>query len=311
MKKLDKQKKLAQTLIEMGIIAFFAWLGWGVAVGLYLHLNGHISGTMYFGIYVALLALFFIGVCSGNRLRDEYEENIQVMIPVNDILKEEGLNAGFYPKQRLGRDEFAYLGLFNHTVTKGKDLVSGFYNDTPFSSSFLSISIPGGRYSTDRSLYSGRVSLLSIKKAFSGKTLLLCENTSETSGLTEYGCKSVINSTGFKNRAEIYIDPLRYSRWSVYSDDEQALIKLFAKESESIKKLNESKIDFILCSSKSIIFGSQNSLIFDRYGTSRSDVEKSTREGIQSIIDDFSCVLTFRKMAEEGDSAEMQVQEKR
>ena len=175
-------------------------------------------------------------------------------------------------------------------------------------SSFLSISIPGGRYSTGRSLYRGRVSLLSIKKACSGKTLLRCENTSETSGLTEYGCKAVINSTGFKNRAEIYIDPLRYSRWSVYSDDEQALTKLFAKESESIKKLNESKIDFILCSSKSIIFGSQNSLIFDRYGTSRSDVEKSTRESIQSIIDEFSCVLTFREMAEEGDSVEMQVQ---
>jgi hypothetical protein len=309
MKKLDKQKKLAQTLIEMGIIAFFAWLGWGVAVGLYLHLNGHISGTMYMGISVALLALFLIGVCSGDRLRHDYEENIRGVIPVEDILKEEGLNAGFYPKQKLGRDEFAYLGLFKYSVTKGgKDLVSGFYNDTPFMSSFLSISTTGMRYSTGRSLYRGRVSLLSIKKAFSGKTLLLCKNTSETPGLTEYGCKAVINSTGFKNRAEIYIDPLRYSRWSVYSDDEQALTKLFAKESESIKKLNESKIDFILCSSKSIIFGSQNSLIFDRYGASRSDVEKSTRESIQSIIDDFSCVLTFREMAEEGDSVEIQVQ---
>lgn len=309
MKKLDKQKKLAQAFIEIGIIAFFAWLGWGVVVGLYLHLNGHISGTMYMGISVALLALFLIGVCSGNRLRDDYAENIRGVIPVDDILKEEGLNAGFYPKQKLRREEFAYLGLFKYSVTKGgKDLVSGFYNDTPFMSSFLSISTMGMRYSTGRSLYRGRVSLLMLKKAFSGKTLLLCKNTSETPGLTEYGCKAVINSTGFKNRAEIYIDPLRYSRWSVYSDDEQALTKLFAKESESIKKLNESKIDFILCSRKSILFGSQNSLIFDRYGASRSDVEKSTRESIQSIIDDFSCVLTFREMAEEGDSVEMQVQ---
>ena len=309
MKKLDKQKKLAQAFIEIGIIVFFAWLGWGVVVGLYLHLNGHISGTMYLGISVALLALFLIGACSGNRLLDDYAENIRGVIPVDDILKEEGLNAGFYPKQKLRREEFAYLGLFKYSVTKGgKDLVSGFYNDTPFMSSFLSISTMGMRYSTGRSLYRGRVSLLMLKKAFSGKTLLLCKNTSETPGLTEYGCNAVINSTGFKNRAEIYIDPLRYSRWSVYSDDEQALTKLFAKESESIKKLNESKIDFILCSSKSIIFGSQNSLIFDRYGASRSDVEKSTRESIQSIIDDFSCVLTFREMAEEGDSVEIQVQ---
>ena len=309
MKKLDKQKKLAQAFIEIGIIAFFAWLGWGVVVGLYLHLNGHISGTMYMGISVALLALFLIGVCSGDRLRDDYAETIRGVIPVDDILKEEGLNAGFYPKQKLGSEEFAYLGLLKLSVIKeGKDLVSGFYNDTPFMSSFLSISTMGMRYSTGRSIYRGRVSLLMLKKAFSGKTLLLCKNTSETPGLTEYGCKAVINSTGFKNRAEIYIDPLRYSRWSVYSDDEQALTKLFAKESESIKKLNESKIDFILCSSKSIIFGSQTSLIFDRYGASRSDVEKSTRESIQSIIDDFSCVLTFREMAEEGDSVEMQVQ---
>ena len=309
MKKLDKQKKLAQAFIEIGIIAFFAWLGWGVVVGLYLHLSGHISGTMYMGISVALLALFLIGVCSGDRLADDYAENIWGLIPVDDILKEEGLNAGFYPKQKLGREEFAYLGLLKLSVIKeGKDLVSGFYNDTPFMSSFLSISTTGMRYSTGRSLYRGRVSLLMLKKAFSGKTLLLCKNTSEAPGLTEYGCKAVINSTGFKNRAEIYIDPLRYSRWSVYSDDEQALTKLFAKESESIKKLNESKIDFILCSSKSIIFGSQNSLIFDRYGASRSDVEKSTRESIQSIIDDFSCVLTFREMAEEGDSVEIQVQ---
>lgn len=309
MKKLDKQKKLAQAFIEIGIIAFFSWLGWGLVVGLYLHLNGHISGTMYMGISVALLALFLIGVCSGDRLRHDYAENIRGVIPVEDILKEEGLNAGFYPKQKLGREEFAYLGLLKLSVIKeGKDLVSGFYNDTPFMSSFLSISTMGMRYSTGVRLYRGRVSLLMLKKAFSGKTLLLCKNTSETPGLTEYGCKAVINSTGFKNRAEIYIDPLRYSRWSVYSDDEQALTKLFAKESESIKKLNESKIDFILCSSKSIIFGSQNSLIFDRYGASRSDVEKSTRESIQSIIDDFSCVLTFREMAEEGDSVEMQVQ---
>lgn len=307
--KLDKQKKLAQAFIEIGIIAFFAWLGWGVVVGLYLHLNGHISGTMYMGISVALLALFLIGVCSGDRLRHDYAENIRGVIPVEDILKEEGLNAGFYPKQKLGREEFAYLGLLKLSVIKdGKDLVSGFYNDTPFMSSFLSISTMGMRYSTGVRLYRGRVSLLMLKKAFSGKTLLLCKNTSETPGLTEYGCKAVINSTGFKNRAEIYIDPLRYSRWSVYSDDEQALTKLFAKESESIKKLNESKIDFILCSRKSILFGSQNSLIFDRYGASRSDVEKSTRESIQSIIDDFSCVLTFREMAEEGDSVEMQVQ---
>ena len=307
--KLDKQKKLAQAFIEIGIIAFFAWLGWGVVVGLYLHLNGHISGTMYMGISVALLALFLIGVCSGDRLRHDYAENIRGVIPVEDILKEEGLNAGFYPKQTLGREEFAYLGLLKLSVIKeGKDLVSGFYNDTPFMSSFLSISTMGMRYSTGVRLYRGRVSLLMLKKAFSGKTLLLCKNTSETPGLTEYGCKAVINSTGFKNRAEIYIDPLRYSRWSVYSDDEQALTKLFAKESESIKKLNESKIDFILCSRKSILFGSQNSLIFDRYGASRSDVEKSTRESIQSIIDDFSCVLTFREMAEEGDSVEMQVQ---
>lgn len=307
--KLDKQKKLAQAFIEIGIIAFFAWLGWGVVVGLYLHLNGHISGTMYLGISVALLALFLIGVCSGDRLRHDYAENIRGVIPVEDILKEEGLNAGFYPKQKLGREEFAYLGLLKLSVIKeGKDLVSGFYNDTPFMSSFLSISTMGMRYSTGVRLYRGRVSLLMLKKAFSGKTLLLCKNTSETPGLTEYGCKAVINSTGFKNRAEIYIDPLRYSRWSVYSDDEQALTKLFAKESESIKKLNESKIDFILCSRKSILFGSQNSLIFDRYGASRSDVEKSTRESIQSIIDDFSCVLTFREMAEEGDSVEMQVQ---
>ena len=307
--KLDKQKKLAQAFIEIGIIAFFAWLGWGVVVGLYLHLNGHISGTMYMGISVALLALFLIGACSGNRLLDDYAENIRGVIPVDDILKEEGLNAGFYPKQKLRREEFAYLGLFKYSVTKGgKDLVSGFYNDTPFMSSFLSISTMGMRYSTGVRLYRGRVSLLMLKKAFSGKTLLLCKNTSETPGLTEYGCNAVINSTGFKNRAEIYIDPLRYSRWSVYSDDEQALTKLFTKESESIKKLNESKIDFILCSSKSIIFGSQNSLIFDRYGASRSDVEKSTRESIQSIIDDFSCVLTFREMAEEGDSVEIQVQ---
>ena len=95
MKKLDKQKKLAQTLIEMGIIAFFAWLGWGV-VGLYLHLNGHISGTMYFGISVALLALFLIGVCYGDRLCDDYAENIRGMIPVNDILGEMNLRIWVY-----------------------------------------------------------------------------------------------------------------------------------------------------------------------------------------------------------------------
>ena len=292
----EKQKKLARALINIGVYALYAWIGWGLFAGLFLFLTGYVSKAVYLGIFAALAALCFTGVFLGRRLEKVYLENLQAMISIDDILKEEGIEADFYPEQRLETDILAHQGLFGYARADGNNLISGSYNGSPFRSSFLSFSMPGARGTSGAALYRGRVSILGMVKAFSGKTLFLCESSSAKQGMTKQGYRMLIKSAGVSKKTENDIGPLRCSRWSVYSDDEQGLKELLAKESGFIDRLNESKIDFILCSGTFIIFGAQDMLEIDRYGVSESDVQKSIRESIQRIVADISCVLLLHSL---------------
>lgn len=112
----------------------------GIFAGLFLFLTGYVSKAVYLGIFAALAALCFTGAFLGRRLEKVYLENLQAMISIDDILKEEGIEADFYPEQRLETDILAHQGLFGYARADGNNLISGSYNGSPFRSSFLSFS---------------------------------------------------------------------------------------------------------------------------------------------------------------------------
>ena len=43
MENREKQKKLAETLMNIGVFALFAWIGWGLTVGLFLLIQNRYS----------------------------------------------------------------------------------------------------------------------------------------------------------------------------------------------------------------------------------------------------------------------------
>ena len=284
------------TLLFVGFVGPLLWLS-SFPVTVYGYL--FVSTTVTF-VFIYLL-------CA--RLNSACDDMIFSMISMEKILTNAGFEeVTFSAKVNNPVNTLTHLGLAHHTSETG--MIVGKYGGRVIKSSHIKNWIEGHRSGIN--LYEGRITTIHLNSVFAETVLLVratAKSVGSSSGMTKSFRRQMVNVFGF-NKTQEYV--LVGAAWSAYSSRVEYVKELFLKEpisgeSKLVSMLNESMIDFILLYGMSIIFGSQTSLILDRYGVSESAIQKSALESVQNFIDEINAMLLLEKVAFSSDDRELRL----
>lgn len=282
------------TLLFVGLVGPLSW-------------PSSFPATVYGYLFISttVTLVFIILLCA--RLNSACVDMIFSMISMEKILTNAGFEeVTFSAKVNNPENTLTHLGLAHRTSEAG--MIVGKYGGRVIKSSHIKNWIDGYRGGRIN-LYKGRITTIHLNSVFAETVLLVratAESVGSSSGMTKSFRRQMVNVFGF-NKTREYV--LVGAAWSAYSSRVEYVKELFLKEpisgeSKLVSMLNESMIDFILLYGMSIIFGSQTSLILDRYGVSESAIQKSVLESIQNFIDEINTMLLFEKVSFSSDDQE-------
>ncbi len=246
-----------------------------------------------------VIVLFFGFMIIANSNISKHDTLLRSMGSVQEILNEYGIEGAYEEKGTLDRNKLAAEGVIPRDSgslnISGNNLITGRYKQIEFESAAINMSLDYGTDFPTELYYSGRITVMYQEQGPTMTHLLVQKQLPKKSGMTKkFGNEMAIANglTGLRyGKKEIEVDPEWDRKWITYSDDKEQTVKMFDHGTKYREQFMTSQLDFILRTERSIVFGSQNDIVFE--DRNDKDVQQNIRDSIGKIFKDFDAIVLY------------------